>query len=270
MRIRKYGLLRYLGAAVLLLVFVTPILVALNTSLKSPREALDVLSFPASPDFSNYGDAWDQIGRSFLNSLMITIPAVILSVLIGALGAYPLSQLSGHAAFSIYLFLLTGMLVPYQIVQIPLFSLMRSLGLYNTIPGMWLVHTAYGVPICTFFMRNFFASIPRSMYEAAVLDGAGHFTYFFRVLLPASASGLAALSVIQSRAIWNDLLFALTLTNDDSSRPVTVALNGLTSGMQVKYGPLMAATIITIAPVVISYLLFQRAFVQGMLAGSSK
>jgi ABC-type glycerol-3-phosphate transport system permease component len=119
MRISKYRLPRYLGAAVLLVVFVTPILVALNTSLKSPREALDVLSLPASPDFSNYGDAWNQIGRSFLNSLIITIPAVIFSVLIGALGAYPLSQLSGDAAFFIYLFLLTGMLVPYQIVQIP-------------------------------------------------------------------------------------------------------------------------------------------------------
>lgn len=135
---------------------------------------------------------------------------------------------------------------------------------------MRLVHTAYAVPITTFFMRNFFASVPRSMYEAAVLDGAGHFAYFFRILLPASVSGLAALSVIQSRAIWNDLLFALTLTNDNQARPVTVALNGLTSGLEVRYGPLIAATIITIGPVIIAYLLFQKAFVQGLLAGSSK
>jgi glucose/mannose transport system permease protein len=261
---------RYVLATLLLIVFITPILVALNTSLKTPREVLDVFSLPAAPSLANYSEAWGQIGSSFINSLMITVPGVVFSVLIGALGAYPLSQIEGRAGFFIYLFLLSGMLVPYQIVQIPLFSLIRSLGLYNTIPGMWLVHTAYAVPITTFFMRNFFASVPRSMFEAAMLDGAGHFTYFFRVLLPASTSGLAALSIIQSRAIWNDLLFALTLTNDDRSRPVTVALNGLTSGLEVRYGPLMAATIMTIAPIVLAYLLFQRAFVQGVLGGSSK
>jgi ABC-type glycerol-3-phosphate transport system permease component len=170
----------------LLIVFVAPILVALNTSLKTPAEALDVLSLPASPILSNYAEAWSQIGRTFFNSLMITGPAVVFSVFIGAVGAYPLSQIRGKAAFPIYLFLLTGMLVPYQIVQIPLFSLMRGLGLYNSIPGMWLVHTAYAVPIATFFMRNFFASVPRSMFEAALLDGSSHFTYFFKVLLPAS------------------------------------------------------------------------------------
>jgi ABC-type glycerol-3-phosphate transport system permease component len=261
---------RQLAAGAVFIIFLAPLLVALNTSLKSPAEVLDVLSVPARPDFSNYAEAWRQIGRAFLNSLMITGPAVVFSVFIGALGAYPLSQIRGRAGFLIYLFLLSGMLVPYQIVQIPLFSLMRQLGLYNSIPGMWLVHTAYAVPIATFFMRNFFASVPRSMFEAALLDGSGHFTYFFRVLLPASTSGLAALAIIQSRAIWNDLLFALTLTNSDSSRPVTVALNGLTSGLEVRYGALMAATIIAIAPVVIAYLLFQKAFIQGVLGGSSK
>src|SRR5690606_3969591 len=156
------------------------LLVALNTSLKTPAEVLDVLSVPAVPILSNYADAWDSIGRMFLNSLMITVPGVILSVLVGAIAAYPLSQMRGRVGFVIYLFLLTGMLVPYQIVQIPLFSLIRNLGLYNTIPGMWLVHVAYGVPICTFFMRNFFASVPQSMREAAMLDGCGHGQYFFR------------------------------------------------------------------------------------------
>ena len=267
---RQTAFPRYAAAGIIAIIFVAPLLVALNTSLKTPAEVLDVLSLPAMPIFSNYAEAWDKIGRMFLNSIMITVPGVILSVFVGAIAAYPLSQIRGTAGFVIYLFLLTGMLVPYQIVQIPLFSLMRSLGLYNTIPGMWLVHTAYGVPICTFFMRNFFASVPRSMFEAALLDGAGHAAYFFKVLLPASTSGLAALAVIQSRAIWNDLLFALTLTSNESARPVTVALNALTTGLQVQHGLLMAATIVSIAPVVVSYLLFQKAFVQGVLGGSSK
>ena len=264
------GLPRGVLALAVGVLFAVPILVAINTSLKTPAEVLNVLSLPAEPIGDNYVEAWRRLGRTFFNSLLITVPGVVISVLIGAIAAYPLSQIRGKIGFVIYMFLLTGMLVPYQIVQIPLFTLMRNLGLYNTIPGMWLVHTAYGVPICTFFMRNFFASVPRSMFEAALLDGSGHATYFFKVLLPASTSGLAALSVIQSRSIWNDLLFAMTLTNNDSARPVTVALNALTSGLQVQHGTLMAATIITIGPVVLAYLLFQKAFVAGVLGGSSK
>jgi len=261
----RHGLALLIGLAM-----AVPILVALNTSVKTPAEVLDVLSLPAAPTFDNYAEAWRRLGATFGNSLMITIPGVALSVLVGAIAAYPLAQIRGRVGFIIYLFLLTGMLVPYQIVQIPLFSLMRRMGLYNSIPGMWLVHVAYGVPICTFFMRNFFASVPRSMMEAAMIDGCGHAQYFFRVLLPASIPGLAALSVIQSRSIWNDLLFAMTLTNNDSARPVTVALNALTSGLQVQHGTLMAATIITIGPILLAYLLFQRAFVAGVLGGASK
>jgi ABC-type glycerol-3-phosphate transport system permease component len=129
------------------------------------------------------------------------------------------------------------MLVPYQIVQIPLFTLMRRLGLYNTIYGMWLVHTAYAVPITTFFMRNFFASVPLSMFEAALLDGCGHFSYFFRVLLPASTSGLAALAVLQSRDIWNDLLFALTLTNGDQASPLLWPSTASQAGLKCVMAP---------------------------------
>jgi len=258
------------SAVVIAALFMTPIVVAINTSLKAPAEVLDVFSLPAVPYLTNYVQAWHQIGRTFFNSLMITVPGVALSVFLGAVAGFPLSQIKGRVGFIVYLFLLTGMLVPYQIVQIPLFSLMRNLGFHNTIPGMWLVHAAYGVPICTFFMRNFFASVPRSMFEAALIDGCGIATYFFKVLLPASTSGLAALSIIQSRAIWNDLLFAMTLTNNDNARPVTVALNALTSGLQVQHGVLMAATLISVLPVVISYLLFQKAFVAGVLGGSSK
>src|SRR5690606_3469502 len=120
----------------------------------------------------------------------------------------------------------------FQIVQIPLFIIIRSIGLYDSIAGMWLVHTAYSVPFCTFFMRNFFATVPRSMYEAALIDGCTKFGYFWRLLVPASLSGLAALAIIQSRYIWNDLLFAITLTLSDKARPATVVISGFVGGLQ--------------------------------------
>jgi glucose/mannose transport system permease protein len=102
------------------------------------------------------------------------------------------------------------------------------------------------------------------------MEGCGPFGYFWRLLLPASTSGLAALAIIQSRAIWNDLLFAITLTRGDEARPVTVAIAGFVSGVQVEYGPLMAATLVSVVPVMVAYLLFQKSFVRGLLGGTGK
>ncbi len=251
-------------------VFVAPLMVALLTSLKSPAEVTRVMSLPSTPYFENYAIAYERMGRSLLNSILITVPSVVLSLLVGSIAGYPLAHMRGAGGRGVYLFLLTGMLVPFQIVQIPLFFLIRSIGLYDTIPGMWLVHTAYAVPFCTFFMRNFFASVPRSMYEAAMIDGCTPTGYFWRLLLPASTSGLAALAIIQSRSIWNDLLFAITLTTSDAARPVTVSISGFASSLQVEYGPLMAATLISLLPVMLAYLLFQKSFVRGLLGGAGK
>lgn len=251
-------------------VFVAPLIVAAMTSVKSPSELTRVLSLPSELYWQNYLVAFERMGRSFFNSIAITVPAVALSILIGAIAGYPLAYMRGASGRLVYFLLLNGMLVPFQIVQIPLFFLIQRMGLYDTIAGMWLVHTAYAVPFCTFFMRNFFASVPRSMYEAAMIDGCGPTRYFWKLLLPASTSGLAALAIIQSRAIWNDLLFAITLTSSDEARPVTVQISGFASSLQVEYGPLMAATLVSVIPVMVAYLLFQKAFVRGLLGGAGK
>ncbi|WP_210530855.1 carbohydrate ABC transporter permease [Rubellimicrobium arenae] len=255
------------GMAIL---FLAPLVVAVITSIKSPVEITRVLALPTEFYWQNYAAAISRMGRSFLNSIAITVPAVAFSILVGALAGYPLAYMRGSSGKVVYFLLLTGMLVPFQIVQIPLFFLVQRMGLHDTIPGMWMVHTAYAVPFCTFFMRNFFASVPRSMYEAALIDGCGPFLYFWKLLLPASASGLAALAIIQSRAIWNDLLFAITLTASDKARPVTVQIAGFASSLQVEYGPLMAATVISVVPVMAAYLLFQKSFVRGLLGGAGK
>jgi ABC-type glycerol-3-phosphate transport system permease component len=161
----------YAIALLMAAIFITPLIVAILTSLKSPQEITRVLSIPATPYFHNFSVAFQRMGRSFLNSISITAPAVFLSIGIGAIAGYPLAYMGTRYGRLIYFILLSGMLVPFQIVQIPLFFMIRSIGLYDTIPGMWLAHTAYAVPFCTFFMRNFFASVPRSMYEAALIEG---------------------------------------------------------------------------------------------------
>ena len=261
---------RYLLIAALAAAFLAPLLVALNASFKPPAEIADVLTPPSRLYLDNYEKGWARIGRGVLNSFAITVPAVIFSVFVGALAAYPLSRMAIPGGRFVYMVLLAGMLVPYQAVQIPLFLIMRNLGLYNSIPGMWLVHTAYGIPFCTFFLRNFFATVPRSMFEAAQIDGCGVAGYFFKILLPASVSGLAALAIVQSRSIWNDLFFGLTITSNGRTSPAPVALYGMIGGMDVDEGPVMAATIISILPMMVAFLVFQKAFTRGLLGGASK
>ncbi|PZO77981.1 MAG: carbohydrate ABC transporter permease [Mesorhizobium amorphae] len=268
--IGRRGPVPYAVAIVFALIFIAPLALAALTSLKSPAEITRVLALPTELYWQNYATAFERMGRTLFNSLAITAPAVVLSIAIGAIAAYPLAFMHGRGGRFTYFVLLTGMLVPFQIVQIPLFFLIRTLGLYDTIWGLWLVHTAYAIPFCTFFMRNFFSSVPRSMYEAARIDGCSAAAYFWRLLLPASASGLSALAIIQSRAIWNDLLFGMTLTSSDNARPATVAIAGFASSLQVEYGPLMAATLVSTVPVMLAFLIFQKSFVRGLLGGSGK
>ncbi|PTV95990.1 carbohydrate ABC transporter membrane protein 2 (CUT1 family) [Rhodobacter aestuarii] len=268
--LRPARVLRYAAAIFVCVLFTVPLLVTLNTAFKTPAELTQVLSLPSEPTLENFRIAVAEVGPAVLNSLMITIPSVVLSVLIGAMAAYPLSMMDPKKGRWIYFLLLSGMFVPFQIVQIPVFFVTRAIGVYNTIPGLWLVHVAYGVPICTFFMRNFFATVPRSIYEAAQVDGCGPAGYFFKILMPASFTGIAALAIVQSRSVWNDLLFAMTLTASDDVMPVTAKLNGFVGAIQVQHGPLMASAILTVLPMLLAFLLFQKAFVRGLLGGSSK
>ena len=263
-------LVRYATAIAVSLLFLIPLLLCVNGALKPPAEISNVLLPPSGVYLDNFRQGWGRIGAGLINSLLITIPAVALSILVGSLAAYPLSRMGVRQSRPIFLLLLSGMFVPYQIVQIPVFTIMARTGLYNTIPGLWLVHIAYGIPVCTFFMRNYFVTMPKSMYEAAQIDGCSPTSYFFRILMPAALPGLAALAIVQSRAVWNDLLFAMTLTSDDRTMPVTAALNGFVSSTEVQYGPLMASAIISVAPMIIIFLAFQKAFIRGLLGGSSK
>ncbi|MFC0407725.1 carbohydrate ABC transporter permease [Roseomonas elaeocarpi] len=263
-------LFRFAAIVLLAALYLTPLLVVVLSSVKTPAELTDALSLPAGIHARNYVVAWERIGPALRNSVLITIPAVVLSVLVGAITAYPLSQSRFFGGRAIYFLLLAGMLIPHQIVQIPLFLIMRVLGLYNTIPGMWLVHVAYGIPFCTFFMRNFFTTVPRSMFEAAQIDGCGPAGYFFKILVPASLSGFATLAIIQSRSVWNDLFFALTLTSSPDTQPVPMALYSFLGGMEVDEGPIMAATVLSMLPMLIVFLAFQKAFTRGLLGGSGK
>ena len=277
MKIRSYTskrvwrrILCYSVLVVLSVLFLVPLVVMLFTSIKAPDEIVNIFSIPQEIYWENYSQAFGRIGRGLYNSLLITVPSTLISVFVGSLGAYPLSQFRFRGDNFIYMILLAGLFVPFQIVLIPLFQIIRLFGLYDTYVGMWLVHTAYGIPICTFYLRNFFATIPRSLLEASLIDGCSLIGYYFQILLPLAKPGFAAVIILQARSIWNDLLFGLTLTRSDFVRPVAVELATFVSQTDVRYGQLMAATLISILPMIIVFAIFRKEFIQGILSGAIK
>jgi len=263
-------ILLYTILTLLAVLFAVPLVVMVVTSIKTPAEVVNVFAWPQEIYWANYIKAFEIIGRGLLNSMFITVPSVVISAFVGSLGAYPLSQFRFKGDYAVYMFLLAGLFIPIQIVMIPLFQIMRSLKLYDSFVGMWLVHTVYGIPICTFYLRNYFATIPRSLLEASLIDGCSIAGYYFRILIPLAKPGFAAVIILQARAIWNDLLFGLTLTRSDFVRPVTVELATFVGQTDVQYGQLMAATLLSILPTIIVFLIFRRQFIEGVLGGSVK
>ena len=269
-RISSGKAILYIVLCLLAIITLIPFAVMVLTSVKAPQELIDVLSIPSKLYWSNFRNGLSLISRGLVNSALITFPAVAISIIVGSFAAYPLSQFRFKGDFLVYMLLLSGLFIPYQIVLIPMFQFLRTISLYDTIPGLWLVHIAYGIPMCTFFLRNFFAIIPISLMEASLIDGCSIAGYYRRVLMPIAKPGLAALFILQFQSIWNDLLFGLAFSHGETVRPITVNLASFVGATDVQYGPLMASTIVAILPMILVFLLFQREFIVGMLGGSVK
>ncbi len=261
-RVQLAGLYAFLILVTLLVI--APLVVALNTALKVSEEVWDVTSLPTRISLRNFIEGFRAISRGLFNSTLITIPSMLISTFVGTLAAYPLSQLRFKGDIAIYLLILVGLYVPFQTVLIPLFLLIRKLGLYDTIPGMWLVNTAYGVPYTTLILRNFFTTVPKELIEAASLDGCSLAAYYWRILLPVGKIGIAATFILQFRAIWNEFLFGLTITRRPQIMPVTIYLQSFVGMTDIKWGHLMAATLIAILPTIAVFLFFKRHFVNGL------
>jgi glucose/mannose transport system permease protein len=204
------------------------------------------------------------------NSLLLAIPATILSALLGSLNGYVLSKLKFPGADLIFALMLFGMFIPYQSVLIPLTLTLAAVGLGGTLWGLILVHVVYGIPITTLIFRNYYAEVPSEMIEAARIDGAGIMGVYWRILFPLSLPGFVVVIIWQFTNIWNEFLFAVTILQKPESQPITVALRNL-SGSQIKeWNVVMAGTLIAALPTLLIYIIMGRFFIRGLLAGSVK
>ncbi|MDD7910948.1 MULTISPECIES: carbohydrate ABC transporter permease [Pseudovibrio] len=264
------------------LVYLAPLYVVLATSLKDLAEirAGALLDLPHELNFAAWQAAWSEacigvrcegLKPYFLNSLLMSIPAVIISTVLGALSGFALSKFRFKGANAIFSLMLFGCFIPLQIVILPMAQTLGFLGIANSISGLILVHTIYGISFTTLFFRNFYVTIPDDLVKAATIDGAGFFRIFWRIMLPLSQPIVVVAIIWQFTQIWNEFLLGASFTSG-GAQPVTVALNNLinTTTSVKQYNVDMAAALIAASPTLLVYIIAGRYFVRGLTAGAVK
>lgn len=272
----------YAALILFALFFLTPLYVVVVTALKSLDEIRggDVLALPAALDLSAFAKAWsaactgiDCTGLKpfFINSMIMVVPSVILSSVIGSINGYALAQWRFRGSEAIFTLLLLGFFIPYQAIILPAARFLGYFGLSNTIAGLVVIHVAYGIAFTTMLFRNYYVNVPVELVKAARVDGAGFFRTYRSIFLPLSLPIFVVCIIWQFTQIWNDFLFGVVFTGPQS-RPVTVGLNNLvnTSEGVKEYNVDMAAALITALPTVVVYVIFGRYFVRGLTAGAVK
>jgi alpha-glucoside transport system permease protein len=228
---------------------------------------------PLDFTLQNYVEVLTQeaMGRSFVNSLIIAVPATIIPIIVAALAAYAFAWMRFPGRDYLFLVVVGLLVVPIQMTLIPVLGLFTTLGITGTFPAIWLAHTAYGLPFAIFLLRNFFGALPRELFEAAYLDGASDLKVFLRIVLPLSVPALAALAIFQFMWVWNDLLVALVYLSEAPARaPMTLTIANLVGRFASQQHLLTAAAFISMLLPLVIFFTLQRYFVQGILAGSVK
>lgn len=262
--------------------FLVPLYVMLVTSLKDGAQirAGNLMSLPTSLNFDSWQLAWSTactgvdcrgLKPYFMNSVMMAVPAVLISTAWGALNGYVLSMWKFKGSDLLFGFILFGVFMPYQVVLLPMSQVLGFLGLSSSIGGLILVHCLAGMASTTLFFRNYYTAIPRELVNAARIDGAGFWRIFYRIVLPMSTPILMVTLIWQFTNIWNDFLFGVAFSGADS-KPITVGLNNManTTSSVKNYNVDMAAAIIAGLPTMLVYVLAGQYFVKGLTAGAVK
>jgi len=262
--------------------YAMPLYVMIVTSLKGMPEIRlgNIFSPPVEVTFEPWVKAWSEactgltcngLSTGFWNSVQITIPSVILSIIIASVNGYALANWKFKGSEVFFTILIFGAFIPYQVMLYPIVIMLREIGLYGSLGGLVLVHTVFGMPILTLLFRNYFTSLPEELFKAARVDGAGFWGIYFRIMLPMSLPIFTVAVILQVTGIWNDFLLGVVYTGPETY-PMTVSLNNIVNSTQgvKEYNVNMAATILTgLVPLTI-YFVSGKLFVRGIAAGAVK
>ncbi len=272
----------YVALGSFVLIYLMPLFVMVTTSLKSLEEIRtgDLVALPREVTFDAWLTAWsgactgikcEGVKPYFWNSVLIAIPAVAISTLVGAINGYIVSQWRFRGANIIFALMLFGCFIPFQVVLLPMARVLGIMGIAGTIQGLIFVHVVYGLGFTTLFFRNYYVTIPAELTKAAKVDGAGFFRIFWSIFLPLSLPIIVVTVIWQFTQIWNDFLFGVSFSQA-GTQPVTVALNNIvnsTTGVK-EYNVDMAAAIIAALPTLLVYVVAGKYFIRGLTAGSVK
>jgi glucose/mannose transport system permease protein len=276
------NIMLYVILIVVCVYYLLPLWVMVMTSLKGMPEVRlgNIFAPPVEITFQPWVKAWaeactglncDGLSRGFWNSVLITVPSVIVSIAIASVNGYALINWKFKGSDIFFTILIFGSFIPYQIMLYPIVILLREAGIYGTLWGLIIVHTIFGMPILTLLFRNYFSSIPEELFKAARVDGAGFWGIYFRIMLPMSLPIFVVALILQVTGIWNDFLFGVVFTKPDLY-PMTVQLNNIVNSVQgvKEYNVNMAATVLTGLVPLIVYFVSGKLFVRGIAAGAVK
>lgn len=249
--------------------YLLPFWGAITTSLKPANDVLTTspLSLPSQPTLSAYVDAFRHLRKPLLNSLIVTIGGSFFSIMLGSMCGYVFAQYRFKFDNVVFIFVVSAIFLPYQAILVPLFQTIRSLGLYDSVWGLILAHTAYGIPMTTLMFRSFYGDIPQRLVQQATLDGYGPWAIYRKVVLPSTKIATVTAMVFQFASIWNELVFALVLTGN-KAMPATVSLNQMMGTLAAEWNIQMAGSMWVALPVLLLYLIMGKYLIRGYMAGS--
>jgi N-acetylglucosamine transport system permease protein len=257
------------------LIVILPLMWTIMTSFKTTTEIFaSPFALPKDWNFNNYIKAWTTagIGNYFLNSVIVVGCALVIVMVLGAMCAYVLARFAFPGSRAIYYLMLAGLTFPIFLAIVPLFFILKNIGLLNTLPGLIITYVAFALPFTVFFLFSFFKALPNEIGEAAALDGAGEWRTFFQVMLPMAKPGLSSVLIFNFLGLWNQFLIPVALNTNTNNYVLSQGLAAFASqaGYAVDFGALFAAVVITVVPVLVIYVIFQRQLQGSVSQGTSK
>ncbi len=264
-------LCKYVFLILAAVVCLYPFLWVVLSSLKDNSEIYrDPFGIPVSPMLENYAKAWKgaEVGRNFLNSMTVCLATLVILVIITAMGSYILTRVKKSVILDTYFSL--GIMIPIHALLIPSVLIFKNLHLTDNLLSLVIMYAAVNVSFSMFVMNGFMKGIPKELDEAATIDGCGKGQIFFRIIMPVAKPGIATVATLAFLNCWNDLLMGLVLISSPQKKTLALAISALKGSYATQYGLLCAGFVISIVPVMLMYLLFQKQVIAGMTAGAVK
>ncbi len=264
-----------LALPVALLLWLLPLLAIFMTSIRPASDIAtgNVFGIPSSFQMlQNYGEVFAKTDalRYLINTLVIAIPTMIMSVALACMTGYALAIYRFKWALPLFFLFIAGNFVPFQILMLPVVDLSVKMEIMNTVPGLVLFHAAFQTGFCTLFMRNFMKALPFELIESARLEGVGEFQIFWHLVLPLVKPAIAALCVLIFTFIWNDFFWATVMIQDDASLPITVGVRTLNGEFVQQWHLVSAASLLAAVPPVFMFFIMQKHFIAGLTLGATK